>query len=1483
MARTRSVQEECTERYVKFKEYMSKVRQHIISKNYKDALGGDLRGAIENISPILLYDMVPNDALDVLEGRKVWGKGSKEKYGWIPDENPSPISGRKKIERTIPILYNKIYHAILPLRSTHLSITSDIDSITKTYDNLSVYYSDTSYTPHGNLNALDLENTALSAYRQIVQLFDRLHGYCFISAETEELYMCLLEETDLGLPEARILESIAEMDTFPTEEKNKMMEIFSDIKENVLKGVLVLPSVYSGPVVAKEFRPLFNIPWSLIVDYNKNTADGMYSTFSNEEKAFYPEVMLQSSNNDLYIADGKHRHSWLFAEGNNNNYSTIILTRTNSELRRRNSKIVNCIKKTEEYNACNFAFILVHPDFEKISKVIEMLYNDSAYIENFESKFKFYILPENYEQGIIWKRAQEEKDYSETINILNINAMEILSCASEITPLTNIAEKKFTIYSNNRNIEIPDSEMCKYYESGIEFVDVMAIRGKNDWDFYDGAEITWKEIQEGKAIKRQGYNIYLESLKQKISNNRSIVKAQFNYYPGSGATTFLRQIAYDIDVYSKSSANFHCLPIFIKRHEPALLLGSLTKLISIYDGALLVVFESYVLSDESYENLCEELKKQEKHRIYFIRITPTTNLNLQSVLTSKLTKEERAEFNQLFTRQELLSKEKIDYLNGLSQVSAIDYPLLARDSKNKDSYAMMHFVDKMIECLPDEWKEACLLTSFVYKYTGKSTSLSLLKTTLKGKDSLYKWPSEVQKAIKRLLIEVDENGFSTNSWRPRYRVLGECILASYFNLGDEKWVTPSNLFHLSTKLINICSSFTCEINNEDEQILQRMFTERTEEDFRKFDYSEDYLKSFPLVVQDIRDYDLITSIMSDIIQIYPDNPYFLAHYSRYLYEYTAYQKKATENDSAFAKAQDLIEKAVRCNEKSDKVYHMQGTLYNRIIRVFKRHANNSSGDLQQSTNSVKYWMDEAIKAFSASEFYSPLNPFGYMTEGQTIQQGIESLGICFDDSTLKFCDKEPWTEYVHRFNIIIMQLSELIKSSDKDSGSEEMFRRLCSFHIKLIGTDNDSCESYYKKALSHSKTKADRIRFSQLYYWSTIYSVQQRNKIWSERLPETLSLIRGEDYNRMEKVLLHAIQDDYVPAFMQLHKLRLYSDVDYSIEEAIRHWKQCVEKCERLDRVDLSFTLMEAYYMLESYYAAKYIVAAINGEGLDDNDKRQYYEYKEKAINSAHKYNKRGTITSYYYLGNFEDARILIPARDNCELRRKVECQIFDIGQRNGKALVLPCGLEASFGAGKYTRQNIGDTNYWQLGFRYEGIGLYDEINRYEEVFDIDLYNSEKKKLKPTDNDATEVNSTDSTTKESTLDIEIQEYDRNGVSLPIEVLSEGEHKQSITSNIAMSGIKQVGFIDPSKLPTPRNSKPTNKILIDGNEYEGVIVLDGTYKKIKCDIYPYPLRIEDKNTDYYEDEIVIFTAKSRPNDRDASKTFWYAINVRLKED
>lgn len=97
--------------------------------------------------------------------------------------------------------------------------------------------------------------------------------------------------------------------------------------------------------------------------------------------------------------------------------------------------------------------------------------------------------------------------------------------------------------------------------------------------------------------------------------------------------------------------------------------------------------------------------------------------------------------------------------------------------------------------------------------------------------------------------------------------------------------------------------------------------------------------------------------------------------------------------------------------------------------------------------------------------------------------------------------------------------------------------------------------------------------------------------------------------------------------------------------------------------------------------------------------------------------------------------------------------------------------------------------------------------------------------------------------------------------------------------LAMLSCSRTNNLNPvSRVVTPR------PILVSDNEYEGKIIMVGSYKKIECDIYPFPLKIEGCNDyDVFEDENVIFTAKSRPNDRDANKTFWYATNVRLKED
>ena len=54
------------------------------------------------------------------------------------------------------------------------------------------------------------------------------------------------------------------------------------------------------------------------------------------------------------------------------------------------------------------------------------------------------------------------------------------------------------------------------------------------------------------------------------------------------------------------------------------------------------------------------------------------------------------------------------------------------------------------------------------------------------------------------------------------------------------------------------------------------------------------------------------------------------------------------------------------------------------------------------------------------------------------------------------------------------------------------------------------------------------------------------------------------------------------------------------------------------------------------------------------------------------------------------------------------------------------------------------------------------------------------------------------------------------------------------------------------------------------------------KKVKCANHPHPLEIRDEFfSDYYEDDVVTFTAKKEANRRDHSKSFWYATNIQVK--
>ena len=86
----------------------------------------------------------------------------------------------------------------------------------------------------------------------------------------------------------------------------------------------------------------------------------------------------------------------------------------------------------------------------------------------------------------------------------------------------------------------------------------------------------------------------------------------------------------------------------------------------------------------------------------------------------------------------------------------------------------------------------------------------------------------------------------------------------------------------------------------------------------------------------------------------------------------------------------------------------------------------------------------------------------------------------------------------------------------------------------------------------------------------------------------------------------------------------------------------------------------------------------------------------------------------------------------------------------------------------------------------------------------------------------------------------------------------------------------------------KKSSKAPKKLSDGEEYSGQIIIvkdrfGRDRKRVKCVNHSNPLEIRDNAlSDFYEDDIVTFIAKSEVDKRDATKTFWFATKLQLRE-
>lgn len=1209
--------------------------------------------------------------------------------------------------------------------------------------------------------------------------------------------------------------------------------------------VVILPdSIGSNGVVPtkEQLADFFRVHWNFIIDLDPKTENGLYENAPSEVKSATHII----TDNLSEISGSSNITNWLFGKGR----VDLNVFDDRKALRETPKLFASTFAKlVKTGNTTDYMIIDFCDNFPKLALKmydrLDTIFGDWDVVAT-RCKIISFTTDDSYREQL----TELSEDYGVSVSFMSASFLEFLDHVREIkaTMPTDMGRK---VLIHNNTLDLTEARE-RYIAAGIEFYGPSKTSTEErKWDFYSGAEITWDELDNQYDVTRDIYHQLKERIFQLINTIKKTTIFTLRHLPGSGATTLARRLAFDIRKQDEIGA-LSCTAINIKKCDNLTHTESYLSQLSekTENVVILAVVESKHVAKDKFNKLVQRMTIQSK-RVLFFYVEPYTRIDIGKnenlyYLDSKLSKSELLRFENKYFSLGLKKTLYEEAVNKSKNLEVVDFPLMLKDNQTSDE--LSSYVSEWMAVLTDNLRKFCAYVAFAFKYSDLGVNQMILKPLWKDKDhwSPYSYGQEQQTAISKLLIEeTTEDAEPTGIWRPRYNRFSEFILEAYKN----KW--KLSVSEIAKDFIQLCKN-AGELGSDDKDMLYSIFVIRKNADYHDIeDEGKNIRNKFSLLIRDLDDNERAESLFKTLVDAFPEDAIFRGHYARFLYE-KASLNVVPVDDRLYSDAQHHLNIAFDLNPDDADLYHMQGMLIRRKIRslenTFQKDVSESvNEDLQEVEDCLHSLTQQAYDSFERSIQLSPASPYGYAAESQLFKESISFGRKILGYEDFAFCEKDStFSEYTEKLGNVLDSFEQVCYAF-KDDGlvqimsSYKIYESVRLFYQNIIGQNKEAIQRFRTKYRSASDEK--KIFYGNLLRRSILYT-----KTDKKDYRRAYSNLTKSERSEIENILEYQKNHGDIKSYDSLFLLKLYGPEEFSLDEAIDFLKEWERRFT--DGNYHGWGYLNACFYLAVCYCAKSIQAGVPNKELSLLAKR----YFEKSENIAKEFDK-GTMQPLCYLGEKEDIHCIID-RDVKNYARTVSGVIQHIKGNKG-IMKMSCGIEVSFGANKnYSDKlkNEGKALRGILGFRYSGPGLYefrpdDDNNlkdRYEEIPD---------------------------EKEKTFEELDKEY------LPPEDLveeKEGNEEERPTINI-----KQVGYLSPEKLFLKNNS--SKRGLVDGQDYEGKIIQKGRYKMIDSKNYPYSLRIEDKNTDFYEDEVVIFTAKSRPNDHDANKLYWYATNVRLKED
>lgn len=571
------------------------------------------------------------------------------------------------------------------------------------------------------------------------------------------------------------------------------------------------------------------------------------------------------------------------------------------------------------------------------------------------------------------------------------------------------------------------------------------------------------------------------------------------------------------------------------------------------------------------------------------------------------------------------------------------------------------------------------------------------------------------------------------------------------------------------------------------------------------------------------DPETILRVYERLVFYFKDDENCLLSYSQFLYNKAYYIDKELHNGKPFIESEDILLK-LREKEKGklfdSLIYQSLGVLYYRKIGVLYNLLKKSYDTFTLDLyKSVLQYCTDCSEFCDKSTELDPTSAYGLVTKAQMIKAVLNIT------KRYKYKNDKDWTfceKDITYQNMYLDYLDACSKITRYIPEKDRDFRTNNKLNDIFDNLDDFKNNLNGGKGIELFNKYDKKLKLATDEKLKIIYGCRLYDTVISSKrgeIRECINKLTDEHILRIKNVTLYNARKGISGSYEKLLKLIIFTS---RIHSKIEEAIELLKEWKKSTKSDAELLWINYYFMV--FYAVQILNKGYANEGL----LRRYNEVRE----NTQKYcaaadQKEYDAYPHLFYKESEGLDSITEKKDEASFVQGTIEELSRSNRRRGKAK-LDCSLEASFSANdkKYDDADINVTRLkGVIGFRFNGLGLYKQ----------DILTEPTEYKKSAENSKAK--------------------DENSRELP-----------------DASIIKKTSIAE-----TIKNQK-------EENEYEGIIILEGRYKKIKCKSFPYYLPIKGCDlTKFYEDDKVIFVVNSRPQDKNPSKLYYFATNLKLIEE